>query len=69
MMDEFNISYQYAGENIAQNTGVNKAHTALMNSSGHRKNILNPNFTHLGIGIKKAERGYISVEMFIGVPQ
>lgn len=69
MMDEFNISYQYAGENIAQNTGVKKAHTALMNSSGHRKNILNPNFTHLGIGIKKAERGYIYVEMFIGVPQ
>lgn len=69
MMNEFNIKYQYAGENIAQNTSVNKAHTALMNSSGHRKNILNPNFTHIGIGIKKAKKGYIYVEMFIGVPK
>lgn len=69
MMNQFGIDYQYAGENLAQNTSVNRAHTALMNSSGHRKNILNPNFTHLGIGIKQANRGYIYVEMFIGVPR
>ncbi|MFW6306426.1 MAG: CAP domain-containing protein, partial [Bacillota bacterium] len=68
MINEFGIEYQYAGENLAQNTSVAKAHEALMNSSGHRKNILSPNFTHVGIGIKKAERGYIYVEMFIGVP-
>lgn len=69
MMDEFDIEYQYAGENLAKNTSATKAHTALMNSSGHRKNILNPNFTHVGVGVKKAEQGYIYVEMFIGVSQ
>ncbi|MFP4661276.1 MAG: CAP domain-containing protein [Halanaerobiales bacterium] len=69
MMKQFGIDYQYAGENLAHNTSVDRAHTALMNSSGHRKNILSPNFTHIGIGIKKAERGYIYVEMFIGVPR
>lgn len=69
MMDEFGIEYQYAGENLAKNTSASRAHTALMNSSGHRKNILNPNFTHVGIGVKKAKQGYIYVEMFIGVPR
>ena len=61
MMDEFDIEYQYAGENLAKNTSATKAHTALMNSSGHRKNILNPNFTHVGVGAKKAEQGYTYV--------
>ena len=27
------------------------AHKSLMASPGHRKNILNPNYTHIGIGI------------------
>lgn len=43
--------YGYLGENLAGNRTVQAAHTALMNSEGHRKNILNPNYTHLGIGI------------------
>jgi uncharacterized YkwD family protein len=67
MMDAFNIEYLYAGENIAANSSVNQAHNALMNSSGHRKNILSPNFTHIGIGIKPGKTyPYIIVEMFIG---
>ncbi len=69
MLKQFGVDYQYAGENLAQNTSVDRAHTALMNSSGHRKNILNPNFTHVGLGIKQADRGYIYVEIFIGVPR
>lgn len=43
--------YSYLGENLAGNRTVEAAHTALMNSEGHRKNILNPNYTHIGIGI------------------
>jgi uncharacterized YkwD family protein len=43
--------YRYLGENLAGNRSVQAAHTALMNSSGHRKNILNPNYTSIGIGI------------------
>jgi uncharacterized YkwD family protein len=51
MMRSFGISYRSAGENIAKNSSVMGAHTALMNSEGHRANILNPGFTHIGIGI------------------
>ena len=43
--------YIYIGENIAGNRTVEAAQSAFMNSTGHRKNILNPNYTHIGIGI------------------
>lgn len=39
------------GENIAGNSSVQNAHTSLMNSAGHRANILDPRYTHIGIGI------------------
>lgn len=51
MMQKFGISFQSAGENIACNQTVAAAHQALMNSQGHRENILNPSYTHIGIGI------------------
>jgi uncharacterized YkwD family protein len=51
MMKTFGITYQTAGENIAGNQTVSAAHTALMNSAGHRANILNGSFTQVGIGI------------------
>ena len=67
MMKSFGISYRYAGENIAKNSSVAKAHTALMNSEGHRKNILNSNFTSIGIGVvKTSSNSYTIVQMFIG---
>lgn len=43
--------YTYLGENLAGNRQVGAAHTALMNSDGHRRNILNPNYKYIGIGI------------------
>lgn len=67
MMKKFGISYRAAGENLAGSSSVERAHVGLMNSEGHRKNILNPNFTHMGIGVEKSTRyGYIYVQMFIG---
>ncbi|WP_296649299.1 CAP domain-containing protein [Romboutsia sp. 13368] len=40
---------------------------AWMNSKGHRENILNPNFTTLGVGIAKDSNGSIYwTQMFIG---
>lgn len=51
MLKKFNISYSYAGENIAKGqTSPASVMNAWMNSEGHRANILNPNFTHLGVG-------------------
>ncbi len=70
MMDHFEIEYLRAGENLAANQSVDKAHNSLMNSKGHRQNILNKNFTRIGVGIKSSEKyGYIFVQMFISKPQ
>ncbi len=50
MMKNQGITYRYAAENIAKNFSVLGSHNAFMNSSGHRANILNPNFKKVGLG-------------------
>jgi uncharacterized protein YkwD len=50
-MKDASISFGTAGENIALAQTVEIAHTNLMNSPGHKANILNPAFKRLGIGI------------------
>nr|MBC7613954.1 CvpA family protein [Pseudopedobacter sp.] len=45
------IIYRAAGENLALAQTVEIAHLGLMNSPGHRANILNPKFNRIGIGI------------------
>lgn len=61
MMKQFGIKYRGAAENIAKNSSVEAAHNSLMRSSGHKANIMNPNYTHIGIGIVN---GYYT-QMFI----
>ncbi|MFP4698294.1 MAG: CAP domain-containing protein [Eubacteriales bacterium] len=66
MLRDFDVTFSTAGENIAGNSTVQRAHDALMNSSGHRENILGDKFDSIGIGIVKDSRyGYIFVQMFI----
>lgn len=66
MMKTFGITYKSAGENIAGNSSVSAAHTALMNSPGHRANILKTNFNTIGIGIyNDARYGKVFAQMFI----
>lgn len=70
MMKDFGIKYVHAGENIAGNSTVDKAHDSLMKSPGHRANILNKDFTHIGIGIKDGgPYGKMFTQMFISKPQ
>ena len=45
------VKYSTAGENIAMYGSVEAAEVAFMNSEGHRANILNANYTRIGIGI------------------
>ena len=45
------VFYSRAGENLAYAQSVVVAHRALMESPGHRENILRPEFTRIGIGI------------------
>ncbi|ADL06835.1 CAP domain-containing protein [Thermosediminibacter oceani] len=61
------ISYRYAGENIAGAPTVQRAHEGLMNSPGHRANILNPNYNRIGIGIVDGgPYGKMFTQTFIG---
>jgi len=50
-MKAANIRFATAGENLALAQTVGIAHVNLMNSPGHRANILNPSFGRVGIGI------------------
>ena len=45
------VSFLTAGENLALAPTLQLAHTGLMNSPGHRANILHPAFGRVGIGI------------------
>lgn len=45
------ISYSRAGENLAYAQSVSVAHRGLMQSAGHRENILRPEFSRIGIGV------------------
>lgn len=49
-LGESGIRYTLAGENLALAPDVSRAHTGLMNSEGHRRNILDPSFKKMGIG-------------------
>lgn len=46
-----NIHFDRDGENIAQHGDIDLAHDALMESPGHRGNILSPEFNAVGIGV------------------
>ncbi|GIO24914.1 CAP domain-containing protein [Oceanobacillus sp. J11TS1] len=65
MMQSFGIDYNTAGENIAQGQQTpEEVVDAWMNSQGHRENIMNGDFTHIGIGY--VEQGNYWTQMFIG---
>ncbi len=49
--DAAGINYGVAGENLALAPTEETAHTGLMNSEGHRKNILDPDYRKIGIGV------------------
>lgn len=59
------VFYTLAGENLALAPNVNIAHTGLMNSEGHKANILSPDFRRVGIGvIDNGFYGKIFVQVF-----
>jgi len=60
-MQAAGISFRYAAENLAINSSVDAAEKAFMNSSGHRANILSPNYTEVGIGVRYDAQGSVYV--------
>jgi uncharacterized protein YkwD len=53
---EGKVRFLTAGENLAFAQSLPVAHRGLMNSPGHRANILRPQFGRLGIGIMDGGR-------------
>jgi uncharacterized protein YkwD len=50
-MKKLKVRFLAAGENLALGQTLNICHRGLMNSPGHRANILNRAFGRVGIGI------------------
>ncbi len=64
-LDEIGYKYGYAGENIAYGQkSPQEVVEAWMNSQGHRENILNENFTHLGVGVYESGSIIYWAQMF-----
>ena len=60
-----NIKYIMAGENLALAPTVNLAHKGFMDSPPHKKNIMDPNFQHAGIGaISNGKNSIMFVQLF-----
>ncbi|HVF69407.1 MAG TPA: CvpA family protein [Xanthomonadales bacterium] len=49
-MEKAGIEFSFAGENLALAPSTDLAMQGLMNSPGHRKNILSPSFKKVGVG-------------------
>lgn len=68
------MTWQSVGENIAIHPSVDSAETAFMNeprlSRNHRGNILDPNYTEIGIGITQGPDGRLYITQdFLTAPQ
>ncbi len=61
-----------AAENVAYNSDVMRAHRALMDSPGHRRNILDPTLTSVGPGVMSEPSGewvYVAEDFATPMPQ
>jgi uncharacterized membrane protein required for colicin V production len=60
------ISYRLAGENLALAATPNEVHNGLMDSPGHRANILGREFATVGIAVIRGPLGLMTVQVFTG---
>lgn len=56
--------WQRVGENVGRGPSVSSIHTAFMNSAGHRKNILDPGWTQVGVGVEVVDGRVWVTEVF-----
>jgi uncharacterized protein YkwD len=50
-LHEAGVEFTLVGENLALAPTLTTAHNGLMNSEGHRRNILDPEFKRVGVGV------------------
>ena len=65
-MAEAGIPYVTVGENLALAATARTVHQGLMNSPGHRANIVGARFARLGIGVVRGPLGLMVVQVFSG---
>lgn len=56
------------GENVSKHTSVDYSIGDLMLSEGHRSNLLNEEFTRIGIGIAEGEDGFLYITQEFATP-
>ncbi|WP_227002582.1 CAP domain-containing protein [Salicibibacter kimchii] len=69
LMDEYDVDFRMAGENIAMGQQTpEQVVEGWMDSEGHRENILNEGFTHIGVGHvdQDGPGGGYWTQMFLG---
>lgn len=66
MLQNNNISYGKASENIARNSNADGAIESFMNSELHKKNILSQEFNYTGVAVVNSiDYGKVFVEIFV----
>ena len=55
-LEQAGYAYQASGENLGMAAGPLAAHAAIEESPGHRKNLLDPAFEHVGFGLARQAR-------------
>jgi uncharacterized protein YkwD len=64
------LRYDASGENIAFNLDAAHAHASLMNSPGHRANILAEQYNSIGVGVLQTPTGiYVTQDFIRGFPE
>lgn len=64
---EASLDARVVGENVARGPSVLHAHRALYASPSHRMNLLRADYTHVGVGLARADGGVVyACEVFAG---
>ncbi len=61
-------NWQAVGENVGRGPDIDSVHYALMNSPGHRANILDHDYTEVGMGTAETADGYVYVAQVFRQP-
>lgn len=64
LMRQAGANYSAAGENLAQGALLPGLFASWLKSEKHRQNILNPVYTHLGIGLARRKGDFLVVQHF-----
>ena len=64
------VRFTVSGENVARTEYVEDVHPALMSSSGHRANMLNPRYNAAGVGVVESKgQIYVTQDFIFLVPE